>query len=563
VPQQVPLSAAARLEDLLAYIRALPETASERVKAARQSVLENCLTAAEWPEKILSLSVPTGGGKTLAAMAFALRRAALAPECYRRVIVVIPYLSIIEQNAAVYEQVFGVGAVLEHHSAAFTRVREHSGRFIPMDGNDEGYQNPVHRIEAENWDAPLIVTTSVRFFESLFSNSPGDLRRVHNIARSIIILDEVQVLPVGLLAPLLSMMGELESKWGCTFVLSTATQPAFEKPASAGPSDPRWAPGRVREIVQSPAELHRSLRRVVIEWRIQSPVGWQEVASWMRQERQALCVVNLKKHALELYEELSGPAEGRSDPAFFHLSTVMCPAHRLRKIQTIRQRLREGLPCRVVSTQLIEAGVDLDFPVAFRALGPLDSIMQVAGRADREGTLTERAGSPAGRLIVFKPIDHRTPPNEYERATGITEIAARSAHIEVDDLDAMSNFFGRMYGEGADLGAKYLGYRSEGRFAKLAEEFELISSRTRNVFVPFQEGKSLILELKRVKVLTRDLRRRLQRYTIGLHPWEFTRARGVAIAEVSADSELWYAVDTAYEDNIGLRLSFQPEQLVW
>jgi hypothetical protein len=127
----------------------------------------------------------------------------------------------------------------------------------------------------------------------------------------------------------------------------------------------------------------------------------------------------------------------------------------------------------------------------------------------------------------------------------------------------MSNFFGRMYGEGADLGAKYLGYRSEGRFAKLAEEFELISSRTRNLLVPFQEGKSLILELKRVKVLTRDLRRRLQRYTIGLHPWEFTRARGVAIAEVSADSELWYAVDTAYEDNIGLRLSFQPEQLVW
>ena len=270
---QEPLDATRRLETLLDHVHQLAKTASAGdVQTARREVLEDCLNAASFPDRILSLSVPTGGGKTLSSMAFALRRAALHPDRYRRIIVVIPYLSIIEQNAEVYAKVFGAGSVLEHHSGSFVRLREEKDHFKPAPEEGEQYKQPSQRPETENWDAPLIVTTSVRFFESLFSNHPSDLRRVHNVARSIVILDEVQVLPRPLLAPLLSMMDELSADWGCSFVLSTATKPAFERRTAVSVHDQRWTPGTVREIVHSPADLHKRLRRVSIDWRIDTPV---------------------------------------------------------------------------------------------------------------------------------------------------------------------------------------------------------------------------------------------------------------------------------------------------
>jgi CRISPR-associated endonuclease/helicase Cas3 len=299
-------------------------------------------------------------------MALALKRAALVPDQYSRVIVVIPYLSIIEQNAEVYAGVFGEDAVLEHHSGSFARMigrdRDH---MAPVAEQEDEYQRR-RRPETENWDAPLVVTTSVRFFESLFSNHPSDLRRVHNIARSIVILDEVQVLPRGLLAPLLGVMEELCRNWECSFILSTATQPAFEKKDPSNVKDQRWQQGTVREVVRSPASLHARLRRVEIDWRIRVPIEWPVVASWLLDHDQAVCVVNLREHAATLFDRV---AAQRSHEGLFHLSTRMCAAHRLKVIAEIRQRLKSGLPCRVISTQLIEAGVDLDFPVAFRALG--------------------------------------------------------------------------------------------------------------------------------------------------------------------------------------------------
>src|SRR5208283_1057884 len=185
--------------------------------------------------------------------------------------------------------------------------------------------------------------------------------------------------------------------------------------------------------VHSPAALHRRLRRATIDWRITVPVDWQEVAGWMLGHTQALCVVNLRDHAARLYDELASQIPDQR--TLFHLSTRMCPAHRLQVIAEIRRRLHEKLPCLVVSTQLIEAGVDVDFPIAFRALGPLDSIVQVAGRADREGRLTAAIGSPGGLMVVFKPVDHRMPPNEYANATGLTETLALSRSIQPDDLD--------------------------------------------------------------------------------------------------------------------------------
>jgi CRISPR-associated endonuclease/helicase Cas3 len=559
---QSDLEAKKRLQILLMHIDELSSQSVEGpVKAARRLVLEDCLAAAAYKERILSLSVPTGGGKTLSAMAFALKRAELNPDLYRRIIVVIPYLSIIEQNAEVYAKIFGGDSVLEHHSGSFGRLAQRDPyHFATQAEQEDQFQQNGLRPETENWDAPLIVTTSVRFFESLFSNHPSDLRRIHNIARSIVILDEVQVLPRHLLAPLLCMMEELSVDWGCSFVLSTATKPAFERADAADSRDERWKRGTIREIVHSPMQLHKDLRRVSIEWRTQRTVDWPEVSRWIKEHHQALCVVNVRDHAAKLFDELANlhPEAG----SLFHLSTRMCPAHRLNVIAQIRRRLNEGLSCSVVSTQLIEAGVDLDFPVVFRSLGPLDSIVQVAGRADREGKLTAALGAPGGRLIVFKPIDHRMPPNEYQHATGITEALAASRPIQPDDLEIMAAFFERYYGE-ADLGSHLQKMRLEAKFATLADEFELISSRTQDVFVPFGEGRALIDELYAARQLTASLRKRMQRYVVGLLPWEFQRARGLILTELTPDSNVWIATDAAYDTEKGLLGSMVEKILIF
>lgn len=562
--QQAPLQAEERLELLLKETDRLHAECDENaVKTVRAAVLQDCLAAAGWNEKLLSLTVPTGGGKTLSAMAFALQRAALRPNDYRRIIVVIPYLSIIEQNAEVYAKVFGDDAILEHHSGSFAHfTRKDKGekqRFVPEPESEDEYLRAGVRPETENWDAPLIVTTSVRFFESLFSNHPSDLRRVHNIARSIVILDEVQVLPRRLVGVLLGIIAELATEWGCTFVFSTATQPAFEKGPSADKKDLRWAAGTVREIVASPAKLHRQLRRVTIDWRIEKRVDWPEVAKWISEEPQALCVVNVREHAAQLFEVLA--QLGAASDALFHLSTRMCAAHRLDTLQRIRERLKTDQPCLVVSTQLIEAGVDLDFPIAFRALGPLDGVLQVGGRVDREGKLTRELGRPAGRLVVFKPIDKRMPPNEYEYAADMTEGMAKQLAIQPDDLNSMATFFERYYGE-ADLGSAFCEMRSSGKFASLAEQFEMISSRTRDVFVPYEEGKRLIEELRSTGRLTAGLRRKLQRYTVALWPWELEKARMAGMEELPPGSGVWIAEGFLYHPTKGLLFTAEPEALV-
>jgi CRISPR-associated endonuclease/helicase Cas3 len=558
-PEQAPLHARELLQTLLHHINDLRPDSSQIVASARREILEDCLAAASYPERLLSLSAPTGAGKTLSAMAFALKRASLEPDRYRRIIVVIPYLSIIEQNAQVYADVFGKNVILEHHSGSFERLAaKDKDHYSPVQDDEQQYKSPFRLPATENWDAPIIVTTSVRFFESLFSNRPGDLRRVHNIARSIVILDEVQVLPRSLLAPLLDMIKELSVHWGCTFVLSTATKPAFEKADPLDRKDPRWPQGTLKEIVSEPASLHTRLRRVNIDWKISEPVDWPEVAGWMRENRQSLCVVNVRDHASRLFQILSS----ESTEGLFHLSSRMCPAHRLDTIAAIRGRLRDGQHCLVVSTQLIEAGVDIDFPVAFRALGPLDAIIQVAGRADRAGKLTASLGAPGGRLIVFLPKDPSLPPNGYDTATAITSTLAKGRVIQPDDLKSMARFYERYYNEGADLGFKFQQMRRKFEFKTLAADFEMISSRTQDVFVPYREGELLIDELRKHGNLTANLRSRLQRFTVGLHPWEFETASKLVLSEIRPDSNLWEASNAAYDSETGLRTSLAPEHFI-
>jgi CRISPR-associated endonuclease/helicase Cas3 len=573
-PLQEDLRAAERLDALLRHIAGLQNQSPEGVvKQMRAQVLEDCLHAASSQERLFSLSVPTGGGKTLASMSFALRRAALYPARFRRVIVVIPYLSIIEQNAEVYAGVFGPDAVLEHHSGSIQKlVKRDEEHFVPAPGEEyeeeKQFQETGLRPETENWDAPLIVTTSVRFFESLFSNHPSDLRRVHNIARSIVILDEVQTLPRRLLGPLLGMMKELAEDWDTNFVFSTATQPAFERPQFK--RDLRWSPGTLTEMVRDPAELHQKLKRVEIHWEIDDPVGWPQIAQRMIAVPQCLAIVNVRDHSSQLYEELSRIAEekGLDKKGIFHLSTRMCAAHRLRVLEEMRKRLKAGEPCHVVSTQLVEAGVDVDFPLVLRALAPLDSIVQAAGRADREGKLTAALGRPGGLVVVFRPEDHKLPPNEYREAAGITEAIAKQASldggsVQVDSSEAIHDYFEQYYGEsGTDLGQKLVEYREHERFATLAQEFEMISNRTRDVFVPDdEEGQKAIETLRLAGELTRSLRHTLQRHVVGLSPSEFQKAGGVVERVPTATGdEIWAA--TSYDKYLGLIFNPRPEHFV-
>ena len=374
-----------------------PPTPVNRVRA---EVLRQCTESAGQAPGLFSLTVPTGGGKTLSSLAFALHHALRHGK--RRVVYAIPYLSIIEQTADVFRGILGED-VVEHHSN--------------LDPDRESLKS---RLAAENWDAPLIVTTNVQLFESLYAARTSRCRKLHNLVDSVVILDEAQLLPPEYLDPCLASIRALSQHYGVTFVLCTATQPAFQ---------PREVNGRpfaglsgVREIVADPEGLYRDLERVRVHWPadLRTPSTWDDIADRMTGHDQVLAIVNRKADARDLAQRVAGS---------LYLSTDLCGEHRAARLTEIRARLDEnrrlaerGLPprpLRIVSTQLIEAGVDVDFPVVFRALAGLDSIAQAAGRCNREGRLAAR-----GEVEVFVPPDP-APPGDGGRQ------APRGPQVEV------------------------------------------------------------------------------------------------------------------------------------
>lgn len=330
---------------------------TSKVNNQREKVLEDCLEAAELETGLFSLTVPTGGGKTLASLAFALNHARRHGK--RRIIYVIPFTSIIEQNAKVFRNMVGDDALLEHHC-----------NFLP---DDSDWQT---RLAAENWDAPIIVTTNVQFFNSFYANKTSKCRKLHNVTNSIIIFDEVQAIPVEKLEPCLEVIKELSLNYGVSSILCTATQPAinYSEQFQAGLKD-------VREIIKNIPTLFTALKRT--EEIFIGELNEQDVASQLLQNEQVLCIVNTRQQALDIFNNLP-----ESD-ANIHLSALMHPVHRTEKLNEIRTRLNPShrLPCRVVSTQLIEAGVDVDFPAVFRAVAGIDSIAQAAGRCNRNGLI--------------------------------------------------------------------------------------------------------------------------------------------------------------------------------
>ena len=523
------------LRILLAHIDA--KSSNSDLGRLRAELLAACLRQAESAPGVFSLTAPTGSGKTLSSLAFALRHIVhhnrgLLPgddRRFRRVIVVIPYTSIIEQTSGVFRGVFagafGADYVLEHHS----NVAPDPSEALAADAQETRPRRA--RLAAENWSAPLIVTTSVRFFESLFSNRPSACRRLHSIARSVVLFDEVQTLPPSLAPSLLSAVRLLDRDYGCSTVFMTATQPAFGGvPLASGV--PRWAPV---EINPRPEAFAESLRRVDVVMEPASEVrDWPEVARRLVAKEQALCVVNTTAQARDLYRLL--PAESR-----FHLSSRLCPAHRSVVLSEVRARLdaRNSRPCLLVSTQLIEAGVDVDFPVVHRAFGPLDSLIQSAGRCNREGRLPAR-----GRFTVFHPADDRMPRGTYSLATAKTrEFLARYPDAPLDSPATFARYFEEFYrlaGPDAADRDTVLNLSESFDFPGAAEKCRLIPDDTQAVLVDWGGGAALAEKLRRKGHLTREECREAQAFSVNLHAGEFLVARACGATEQpAAGFDIW------------------------
>ena len=524
----------------------------------RNQIFDACLRAGSQPQGFFSLTVPTGGGKTLSAMAFALAHA--KSHGLRRIIVVIPYLSIIEQNAAEYRRVLGDDVVLENHSSV-----------KPRDGASEEEKSRIELV-SENWDAPVIVTTSVQFLESLFASSPSRCRKLHRIARSVVIFDEVQTLPAHLLKPTFSVFRELATNYRVSFVFSSATQPAFRRSDSLPDG---FAANELREIAPEPSELFRRLRRVNYHLpRDNETIDWPELADHLAASPQVLCVVNLTRHAAILWEEMtkkSPPIDERP----IHLSSAMCPQHRLDLLQRIRERLVAGQPCRVVSTQLIEAGVDVDFPVVWRAMGPLDSIVQVAGRCNREGRLA------SGSMHVFRPVDHKLPPGVYRAAADQAAISLAGLGDDASeklatDADLFGRYFDSLYQVvNTDYSARgetsiqedraLLRFREVGRKAKVIDDAGqpvIVANDThgRKFAAP------LIEEIRNRQLapgqprFTRDDLRRLQRFMVNLHSHKFKQLESMKqIRPLLPNLELYVLDDGFYHPELGLVIDKRPQ----
>lgn len=464
-----------------------------KVKRQREMVLSDCLKAAKEEKSLFSLTVPTGGGKTLASLAFALEHAKKHNK--RRIIYVIPFTSIIEQNAAVFRDMLGDEAVLEHHC-----------NFIPDDADWTA------RLTAENWDAPIVVTTNVQFFDSLFSRKPSKCRKLHNIVESVVIFDEVQAIPVEKLLPCLEVIRELSLNYKVTALLCTATQPAIHFSEA-------FQPGLkgVWEIVRDVPGMFNALKRT--EETFIGVLSERELAGKLAELEQVLCVVNTRQQALDVFNALPESKEN------IHLSALMYPAHRSLKIEDIRNRLEAGLPCRVVSTQLIEAGVDVDFSCVFRAISGIDSIAQAAGRCNRNGL-----------SVALCPVFVFTFPEGLENS--FFRKAAQSSQKlfsrfdgDLTSPDCVHEYFSDYFwknqhrmDEDRVLDICYNAQRGDIQFKDIAA-FKIIKTANLPVVIAIEnEAVDLIQQLEFAEYRGSILRK-LQQYSVQIYPYQFDEIR--------------------------------------
>ncbi len=511
------------------------------INKERNAILKHCLKAAEKTPGIFSLTVPTGGGKTIASLAFALKHA--VKHSLRRVIYVIPYTSIIIQNAGVFRDIFsaiGEDVVLEHHSNVDPDVQK---------------ETPFNRLAAENWDAPLIVTTNVQFFESFYSNRSSSCRKLHNVADSVIIFDEAQMLPPEMLRPALSVIRELTDNYGCTAILCTATQPVLTRSSFL-----RDGLENVTEIIPDPEALYRRFKRVKVEI-LDDKQNNKTLAERLSAEKQVLAIVNTRKEAREIWQQT---VQTTNPKECFHLSTMMCPQHRADTLLAIRERLRGNQPCRVISTQLIEAGVDVDFPVVYRAAAGIDSIAQAAGRCNREGKLAE------GKVFIFEG-ENPPPPGHLRHSAESGFYIMKAFPNDPLCLQAVENYFNDFYSK------QYSAHRMDKKgimdscnsrpdaipFAQISRNFALITDRTIPLLVPYEnEGERSIEELRNCYdgLVPRPLRRILQRYLVNLREYVFAELyKAGVIEDIFKDGQYFVLLNKdIYDPAVGLNTE-KPE----
>jgi len=503
-----------------------------KVNDARQRVLARCIAKAKRKQGFYSLTVPTGGGKTLSSLAFAVEHA--AKHGLARVIYAIPFTSIIEQNAEVFRLALGDANVLEHHC-----------NYNAPDGDDTGVYNRWRGLATENWAAPVVVTTNVQFFESLYSNKPSRCRKLHNIAGSVIVLDEAQAIPTEFLKPCLLALRELVTHYRCTVVLCTATQPALNDENLKRLDLPK-----VNEIVDNPLELFAELKRVRVEFMGKLPTN--ELAQRLDNHRQVLCIVSTKKQAQQVFATLE------NTESMFHLSTNMYPVHRLRVLGVIRQRLSDGLPCRVVSTSLIEAGVDLDFPVVYRAMAGLDSIAQAAGRCNREGR------ADYGQVYVYEPEDLPAMPWLRRRVSRALEALHSFSFGDCLEIARMQRFFELLY-DVESLDAKNIITRVNPRlhpelivpFREVAGDFRLIEDEGVGVIMPgvFEDRDKIqmLVEQLRHSKFPQVVVRKLQRYAVVVRSKVLLHLKSVGAVEMVHDTFPIMLNVAAYDSIMGFQ----------
>lgn len=545
--------------------------AEQHVLEVRNALWRMVTGAAVGAPGLFTLTAPTGSGKTLAMLKFALEHA--ARNNFKRIIIAVPYLSIIEQTASIYRAVFEGfpgNFVLEHHSLAGLGTEEAT--------NDaESASERSRRLLAENWDAPIIVTTNVQLLESLFSNRPSACRKLHHLMDSVVMFDEAQTLPQHLAVPTLAALSHLSSAYRTTVLFATATQPAFDSlhefVKKLVPSG--WQPV---EAVPEHSNLYAKLRRSNVEWPQRGETKqWVDLADEIRTEDQILCVVNLKSHANAVLEELE-------NDSVFYLSTNLCAIHRRAVLDEVRIRLLAGKPCRLISTQCVEAGVDVDFPVVYRALAPLDAIAQAAGRCNREGRLMDDDGAKMGEVRVFEPDVEgdgrkRYPTHAYFQAAEVTRsmlIESDGSGLNLNDPKIFRDYYRRLYdlskpeAQNKELSEAF----NAVDFVRVAKEYRLINQSSIQVLVPYQPLFSLFRELQREQDdvgINAKWIRRAQGLAVNIfrprmdHPaWEVLIPAKLRYGKGRDVSDEWYILQdlTAelYDDVFGLRLP-QSQQI--
>lgn len=453
----------------------------------RCEILKNCIDKHSLGQGVYTLTVPTGGGKTVASLAFAIKHA--RAKKMKKIIYVIPYTSIIEQTSDIFKRILGEENVLEHHSN--------------LDYEDEEVTSEYSvrmRLATENWDMPVIVTTAVQFFESLFSNKSSKCRKLHNIAQSVIVFDEAQMIPISFLKPCVFAISELTKNYNVTAVLCTATQPSLQSIFKEFNAN-FFAEELCSQALQTDVIFKRTYFKDI------GTVSWNEVSDYILDRRQVLCIVNSRKNAQTVYDMISG--EGS-----FHLSTLMIPVERRRILSIIKRRLKNNEICRVVATSLIEAGVDVDFPEVMREQAGLDSVLQAAGRCNREG----RRKVEESCVTVFKTKE-QTPP-----LFSANVAACRAVMEEFEDVnqsESIKKYYEKLYYlKGQDyLDKKGIIKRlSNGDFPykTIAEIFKIIDSDTYTVYVPIGEGEKLLYRRKNGEI-SKSLMRQLGQYSVNIY----------------------------------------------